>query len=98
MEAELEFMYSNKVWELIEAPEGIKHIGCKWVYKRKIGVDGNDETYNARLVTRVIVRNLVSTTKKPSYRYLCSSPSEHSYLLQHISTIRYEKWMSRQYY
>ena len=31
---------------------GIKIIGCKWVYKRKHGVDGKIMTYNARLVAK----------------------------------------------
>lgn len=30
METELEFMYSNKVLTLIEAPNDNKPIGCKW--------------------------------------------------------------------
>ena len=29
MEIELESMYSNGVWDLVEAPKGIKPIGCK---------------------------------------------------------------------
>lgn len=45
-------MYSNNVWELVEAPSGIKGIGCKWVYKRKRGVDGKVETFKARLVAK----------------------------------------------
>jgi hypothetical protein len=48
MEIELESMHSNKVWKLVEAPNGIKHIGCKWFYKRKRLVDGNVETFPAR--------------------------------------------------
>ena len=32
--------------------EGIKPIGCKWVYKRKRGVDGKVETFKARLVAK----------------------------------------------
>ena len=35
MNVEMESMGSNKVWELVDLPEGIKPIGCKWVYKRK---------------------------------------------------------------
>ena len=38
MEAELESMHFNQVWELVEASEGIKLIGCKWVYKENRGV------------------------------------------------------------
>ena len=35
MNVEMESMDSNKVWELVDLPEGIKPIRCKWVYKRK---------------------------------------------------------------
>ena len=44
IEAKLESMYSNRVWDLIEAHEGIKPIGCKWICKRKREVDGNVKT------------------------------------------------------
>ena len=52
MNVEMESMYSNQVWELVDLPEGVKPIGCKWVYKRKRGVDGKVETYKARLVAK----------------------------------------------
>ena len=29
MNREIEFMYSNSVWTLVEAPKGVKPIGCK---------------------------------------------------------------------
>ena len=40
IESELEFMYSNKVWNFVDPPEGIKPIGHKWVYKSKREIDG----------------------------------------------------------
>ena len=52
IEVELESMCFNEVWDLVEALEGIKPIGCKWVYKRKRRVDGKVETYKARLVAK----------------------------------------------
>ncbi|PNX87842.1 retrotransposon protein putative Ty1-copia subclass, partial [Trifolium pratense] len=52
MESEMESMKINKVWTLVEASKGIKPIGCKWVYKKKIGADGKVETYKARLVAK----------------------------------------------
>ena len=52
MEAELESMHFNQVWELVEALEEIKPKRCKWVYKRKIRVDGKVETFKPRLVTK----------------------------------------------
>ena len=45
-------MYSNQVWDLVKAPNGIKPVGCKWVYKRKRGIDGKVETFKARLVAK----------------------------------------------
>ena len=45
-------MYSNQVWNLVEAPDGVKPIGCKWVYKRKRGIDRKVETFKARLVEK----------------------------------------------
>ena len=35
MDREMESMYSNSVWSLVEAPKGVKPIGSKWIYKRK---------------------------------------------------------------
>ena len=45
-------MYANQVWTLVDAPKGVTPIGCKWVFKRKIRVDSQVETYKARLVTK----------------------------------------------
>ena len=52
MKAEMESMYSNQVWTLVDLPANIKPIGCKWVYKRKRGPDGRVETFKARLVAK----------------------------------------------
>ena len=37
MKAEMESMYSNQVWLLIDPPARVKLISCKWIYKRKRG-------------------------------------------------------------
>ena len=39
-------------WSLVEAPKGVKPIGCKWIYKRKRRPDGKVETFKARLVAK----------------------------------------------
>ena len=52
MNREMESMYSNSVWTLVEAPKGVKPIGCKWIYKKKRGPDGKVETFKARLVAK----------------------------------------------
>ena len=48
----MESMEINSVWILVDLPEGVKPIGCKWIFKRKRGVDGKVETYKARLVAK----------------------------------------------
>ena len=48
----MDFMYSNKVWNLVEALEGIVPIGYKWIFRKKIRVDRKVETYKARLMAK----------------------------------------------
>ena len=45
-------IYSNKVWELVKAPNRVKPIGCNWIYKRK-RVHGRVEKFNVRLVAKI---------------------------------------------
>ena len=52
MNQEMKSMYSNSVWELVDPPEDVRPIGCKWIYKRKRGADGKVETFKARLVAK----------------------------------------------
>ena len=52
MKSKLDSMYSNQVWDIVKAPKNIKPVGCKWVYKRKRGIDGKVETFKARLVAK----------------------------------------------
>ena len=52
MKSEMESMYENQVWNLVEPPEGVKPIGCKWIFKRKTDADGNPTIYKARLVAK----------------------------------------------
>ena len=45
-------MYANQVWILVDTPERVTPIGCKWIFKKKIEADGQVETYKIRLVTK----------------------------------------------
>ncbi|KAA0060254.1 gag/pol protein [Cucumis melo var. makuwa] len=49
MNLELESMYFNSVWDLVDQPDGVKPIGCKWIYKRKRGADGKTAFLNDNL-------------------------------------------------
>ena len=52
MNQEMESMYYNSVWELVDPPEDVRLIRCKWIFKRKRGIDGKVETFKARLVPK----------------------------------------------
>ena len=49
---EMKSMKDNGVWDLVELPEGIKSIGCKWIFKTKRDSKGNIARYKARLVAK----------------------------------------------
>ena len=52
MKKEMESLYENEVWDLVEPPKGWKIVGSKWVFKEKMGADSTTERYNARLVAQ----------------------------------------------
>ena len=52
MKSEMDSMYTNQVWDLVELPTGVKPIGCKWIFKRKTDAQGKVQTYKARLVAK----------------------------------------------
>nr|CAN64237.1 hypothetical protein VITISV_042666 [Vitis vinifera] len=52
MKDEMSSMRCNDVWDLFELPNGVKTIGCKWVFKTKKDSSGNVERYKVRLVAK----------------------------------------------
>nr|KAJ0205032.1 hypothetical protein LSAT_V11C500233370 [Lactuca sativa] len=49
MDSEIQSMYDNQVWNLVDNVPGRKTVGCKWIFKKKTDVDRNVHTYKARL-------------------------------------------------
>ena len=52
MENEMDSLYKNYVWDLVELPKDRKAVGSKWVFKIKNAADGSIERYKARLVAQ----------------------------------------------
>lgn len=52
MQLEINSIYVNGVWTLVDWPNGIHPIGYKGIYKRKRRIDGKNVTYKTRLVTK----------------------------------------------
>jgi hypothetical protein len=43
---------SNGTWEVVERPYGCKPVGCKWVLKKKLRLNGTIDKYKARLMAK----------------------------------------------
>jgi hypothetical protein len=52
MESEIESMHDNQVWNLVDPIDGVRPIGCKWVFKKKTDKDGNVHIYKKWLVVK----------------------------------------------
>lgn len=50
--SEIESILQNNTWELTNLPPGNKAIGCKWVFRKKLKLDGSIDKYKARLVAK----------------------------------------------
>ncbi|KAL0411481.1 UNVERIFIED_CONTAM: hypothetical protein Slati_3737800 [Sesamum latifolium] len=74
MKFKMDSMGSNQVWTLVDPPKGVRPIGCKWVYKRKLGADGEVTAFEARLVAKDILNDLGSTLRKPIRQWPWPSP------------------------
>ena len=51
-EEEISSLNVNRVWDLVELPDGFKTVGCKWIFTTKRDSKGNLERYKARLVAK----------------------------------------------
>ncbi|GJZ71481.1 zinc finger, CCHC-type containing protein [Tanacetum coccineum] len=47
---EMDSIIGNNTWVLADLPSGCKPLGCKWIFKRKLKVDGTIEKFKAMLV------------------------------------------------
>ncbi|XP_035842124.1 uncharacterized protein LOC110922450 [Helianthus annuus] len=52
MNSEMEALFKNNTWVLVDLPPDRKPIGCKWVYKVKYKANGEIERFKARLVAK----------------------------------------------
>ena len=52
MQAEMDSFAQTDVWDLVELPPRTKLVGNNWVFKKKLGADGEVERFKARLVAQ----------------------------------------------
>ncbi|KAG8502689.1 hypothetical protein CXB51_000482 [Gossypium anomalum] len=49
---EMDSIMGNQIWILIDLPPGSKPIGYKWIFKKKMKVDGTIQKFKARFVAK----------------------------------------------
>ncbi|RVW97088.1 Retrovirus-related Pol polyprotein from transposon TNT 1-94 [Vitis vinifera] len=52
IKSEIDSILQNHTWELVDLPPGCKPLSSKWIFKRKMKVDGSIDKYKARLVIK----------------------------------------------
>nr|GEX07381.1 hypothetical protein [Tanacetum cinerariifolium] len=52
MNVEMQSMKDNDVWVLVEVPPNARHVGSKWLFKKKTDMDGLVYVFKARLVAK----------------------------------------------
>ena len=52
MNNEIQSIYDNQVWNLVDNVPGCKKVRCKWIFKKKTNMDGKVHTFKAQLVAK----------------------------------------------
>jgi len=52
IESELSSLADARTWRVVERPNGVNVVGCKWVFKIKWNTEGEIDKYKARLVAK----------------------------------------------
>jgi hypothetical protein len=53
---EMDFILTNATWEICDCLVGCKPVGCKWIFKKKLKLDGIINKYKTRLVAKVFTQ------------------------------------------
>ncbi|KAL0333071.1 UNVERIFIED_CONTAM: Copia protein [Sesamum calycinum] len=67
MKSKMDSMGSNQVWTLMDPPKGINPVGCKWVYKHKLGANGEVIAFKARLIAKDYTQQPRVDFEKPTH-------------------------------
>ncbi len=68
MKAEMDSLAQNKAWELVKLPARRKVVGSKWVFKKKVGADGQVKRFKALPVAQGFTQKYSDETICPVMR------------------------------
>jgi hypothetical protein len=52
MVEEMDALYKNEAWDIVEFPSGRKFVGSKWLFKKKFNAEGKVEKQKSQLVEK----------------------------------------------
>nr|GEX67906.1 zinc finger, CCHC-type [Tanacetum cinerariifolium] len=89
---EMDFIMGNNTRVLADLPTGCKPFGCKWIFKRKLKVDGTIEKFKARLVIQGFKQNsgidyfdtYAPVARISTIRLLIAMASIHNLIIYHM--------------
>ncbi|GJV22200.1 hypothetical protein Tco_1371220 [Tanacetum coccineum] len=73
MNADMQSMKDNQVWDLVDLPPNTKIAGSKWLFKKKTDMDGKAYTYKARVVDWKIAKQSITTKSSTEAEYMAAS-------------------------
>nr|GEV32540.1 zinc finger, CCHC-type [Tanacetum cinerariifolium] len=89
---EMDSIMGNNTWVLTDLPPGCRTLACKWIFKRKLKVDGTVEKFKARLVIQSFKQKsginyfdtYASVTRISTIRLLIAMTSIHNLIIHQI--------------
>jgi hypothetical protein len=48
----MDSILTNGTWQICDCPDGSKLVGRKWIFEKKLKLDGTIDKYKARLVAK----------------------------------------------
>ncbi|GKE02525.1 retrotransposon protein, putative, ty1-copia subclass [Tanacetum coccineum] len=79
MNAEMQSMKDNQVWNLVDLPPNCKTVGSKWLFKKKTDIDGNIHTYKARLIEKGFTQTFSPIADIKAIRILIALAAYYDY-------------------
>nr|GFC96841.1 zinc finger, CCHC-type [Tanacetum cinerariifolium] len=78
----MDSIISNNTWVLADLPPGCRPLGCKWIFKRKVKVNGTVEKFKAMLVIHGFKQNLIIHQMNVKTAFLNGELDEEVYMNQ----------------